>query len=87
MEPTTIWSWSLIAGAVVILIVAVLLSAIIVTARSIDKHALAIWVAGKNIAANTVSIWMLGRTNEVAAEILETAKSIDSTLKAVAGRP
>jgi hypothetical protein len=87
MDPMTIWTWSLIAGAVVIVIVAVLLVAIIVTARSIDKHALAIWTAGKNIAANTVSIWMLGRTNEVAAEILETAKSIDSTLKAVAGRP
>lgn len=86
MDPMTIWTWSLIAGAVVILIVAVLLIAIIVTARSIDKHALAIWTAGKNIAANTVSIWMLDRTNEVAGQILDTAKSIDATLKAVAGR-
>ena len=86
MDPITIWTWSLAAGAVVILIVAVLLIAIIVTARSIDKHALAIWNVGKNIAANTVSIWMLDRTNEVAAEILDTAKSIDLTLKAVAGR-
>lgn len=86
MDALTIWKWSLLGGAVVILIVAVLLIAIIVTARRIDKHALATWIAGKNIAANTVSIWMLARTNEVAGEILETAQSIDSTLKAVAGR-
>jgi len=86
MDALTIWKWSLLGGAVVILIVAVLLIAIIVTARRIDKHAFAIWIAGKNIAANTVSIWMLDRTNEVAAEILETAQSIDSTLKKVAGR-
>lgn len=86
MDPMTIWMWSLIAGAVVILIVAVLLIAIIFTARSIDRHALAIWTAGKNIAANTVSIWMLERTNKVAGEILDTAKSIDASLKAVAGR-
>jgi len=86
MDPLTIWAWSLVAGAVVIVIVAALLIAILVTARSIDKHALAIWTAGKNIAANTVSIWMLNRTNEVAGEILETAHSIDSTLKTVAGR-
>jgi hypothetical protein len=86
MDALTIWKWSLLGGAVVILIVAVLLIAIIVTARRIDKHALAIWIAGKNIAANTVSIWMLDRTNEVAAEILETAQSIDSSLKTVPGR-
>lgn len=85
MDPITIWTWSLIAGGVVILIVAVLLLAIIATARSIDKHALDIWTVGKSIARNTVSIWMLDRTNEVAGEILGTALSIDATLKSLAG--
>ena len=84
MDPITIWTWSLIAGGVVILIVAVLLLAIIATARSIDKHAQDIWTVGKSIARNTVSIWMLDRTNQVAGEILGTALSIDATLKSLA---
>lgn len=85
MDSLTIWMWSLIAGGVVILIVAALLLVIIATARSIDKHALDIWTVGKSIARNTVSIWMLDRTNQVAGEILGTAQSIDTTLKSLAG--
>ncbi len=76
MDSITIWSYSLIAGAVVILIVAVLLILIVLTARKIDYHAKEIWLAGKNIAGNTVSIWMLKDTNLVAGDILATAKSI-----------
>lgn len=81
MDPITLWTWSLIGGAVVIVIVAALLLAIIATARSIDAHALEIWTTGKNIAGNTVSIWMLDRTNQVAQKILQAALSIDSNLK------
>lgn len=76
MDSITIWTYSLIAGAVVILIVAALLIAIVVTARRIDHHAQEIWKAGKNIAGNTVSIWMLQDTNAVAGDILKTAGSI-----------
>lgn len=76
MDSITIWTYSLIVGAVVILIVAVLLILIVLTARKIDYHAKEIWNAGKNIAGNTVSIWMLKDTNVVAADILGTAKSI-----------
>lgn len=83
MNSITLWTWSLVAGAVVIIIVAVLLLAIISTARKIDRHALDIWNAGKQIAASTVNIWMLTKTNEVAREILDTAVSIDSRLKAL----
>lgn len=83
MDSITLWTWSLVAGAVVVIIVAVLLLAIISTARKIDQHALDIWNAGKQIAASTVNIWMLTKTNEVAREILDTAVSIDSRLKAL----
>lgn len=93
MDSTTLWTYSLIAGAVVILIVAVLLLLIIATARSIDGHAKHIWTAGKNIAANTVSIWMLQETNAVAGQILagagaivKTAGAIDQKLGLVAGK-
>lgn len=75
-DQTMLWQYSLIAGVAVVLVVAVLLITIIVTARSIDRTAKAIWDVGTNIARNTVSIWMLQETNAVAAEILNTAKSI-----------
>lgn len=90
MDSQTLWTYSLIAGAVVILIVAILLLAIIVTARSIDGHAKSIWTAGKNIAANTAAIWMLQETNAIAGQILagagqivNAAASIDQKLDAV----
>lgn len=86
MDPITLWTWSLIGGAVVIVIVAALLLAIIATARSIDAHALEIWKTGKNIAANTVSIWMLDRTNQAAQKILRAALSIDGNLKALSNQ-
>lgn len=91
MDTMTLWKISWAAGLVVVLIVAVLLIMILLAARSIDKRAAAIWQAGKEIAANTVSIWMLQKTNVVAGEILETAKgiaagagAIDAKLGAVA---
>ncbi|ETX07508.1 hypothetical protein [Candidatus Entotheonella palauensis] len=84
MDSITLWTWSLIAGGAVIVIVAVLLLAILATARRIDTHAQAVWQAGKNIAGNTVSIWMLNRTNQVARDILTTARSIDATTQSLA---
>ena len=71
-----LWWLSLGVGGLVIVVVALLLSLIIRAANNIDRHAKEIWEAGKKIAANTVSIWMLEQTNGVAAEILSTAKSI-----------
>ncbi len=83
MDTMTLWTYSLIAGAVVILIVAALLIMLITAARRVDKHAAEIWTAGKHIAGNTVSIWMLNTTNKVAGDILETAVSIDKRAAAI----
>ena len=92
MDPMTLWKISWAVGALVVVIVAVLLLIIIAAARSIDKRANEIWIAGKQIAANTVSIWMLQKTNVVAGEILTTAKglaagagAIDAKLSDLAG--
>ena len=75
----------------VVLIVAVLLIMLIAAANRVDKHAQHIWDAGKQIAGNTVSIWMLNVTNRVAGQILEgalsinnRAASIDTTIGALA---
>lgn len=83
MSTTEIWTYSLIAGAVVILIVAVLLIMIIAAARRIDKHANDIWEVGKKIAGNTVSIWMLDKTNAVAGQILTTAQAINTGAESI----
>ena len=80
MDSITIWTYSLIAGAVVILIVAALLIAIVLTARKIDEHAKDVWQAGKLIAGNTVSIWMLKDTNVVAGEINGKLTDLRNTL-------
>ncbi len=86
MDTMTIWTYSLVVGAVVILIVATLLIMLIAAARRVDKHAADIWQAGKNIAGNTVSIWMLNTTNKVAGEILETAGAINSRAASIDGK-
>ena len=83
MDPMMLWKISWAIGAVVVVIVAALLLIIISAARSIDRHAAAIWLAGKQIAGNTVSIWMLQKTNSVAAEILDTARAIAAGAAAI----
>ena len=92
MDSMTLWKISWAIGAAVVVIVAVLLVLILAAARSIDRRAAEIWTAGKQIAANTVSIWLLQKTNVVAGEILATAKgiaggagAIDSKLSDLAG--
>jgi len=82
-DPMGWWIFSLIVGVAVIVVVALLLLAIVATAKSIDRHANDIWEVGKKIAANTVSIWMLRETNRVAGEILGTARSIDEAARSL----
>ncbi|CAN5648895.1 hypothetical protein BH23GEM3_BH23GEM3_11410 [soil metagenome] len=73
------WWLSLAVAAVVVVVVAVLLGLIIAAAKSIDVHAAEIWTAGKQIAGNTVAIWMLEKTNESLGEITVCARSIEQT--------
>lgn len=77
------WILALTLGAVVIAVVAALLLRIIRAAESIDRYASDIWDAGQKIAGNTASIWMLEKTNSVARQILQTARSIDGHAAAI----
>lgn len=92
MRVVRLWWVSLGIFAAVIGVVATLLGLIIGAANRIDQHAEAIWQVGKQIAGNTVHIWMLQKTNDqigdivdVAGEIGKTAGSIDQKLAALAG--
>ncbi len=75
-DVVTLWWLTLAIAALVIVVVAVLLTGIVVAANRIDRHAAAIWIAGKDIATNTIQIWQLQKTNTVAGQILETAQGI-----------
>ncbi len=92
MNDTRMWWLSLGASTVVVGVVAGLLGRIAAEARSIDGHADGIWTVGKQIAGNTVSIWMLEQANdelaktlEVAGKIERVAASIDAKLGVLAG--
>ena len=72
-----VWWISLGIGVVVILVVAVLLTLIVRTARQIEGATADIWIVGQRIANNTVHIPLLHRTNQVVSGILERASGID----------
>ncbi len=65
-------------AVVVILIAAVLLVTIWLTARSILAHARRALAAAEKIRESTMPIWALQTTNEVAGGLLETVQSIEA---------
>lgn len=86
-----LWWLSLGIFAAVIIVVAVLLGLIAGVAKSIDRQAAGIWSVGKQIAGNTVSIWMLDRGNDLlrrthddVRRIADVTGSIDESLKKIA---
>lgn len=85
MDVLELWWLSLAIAAVVVVVVAVLLGLIIAAAKSIDGHAAGIWTAGKQIAGNTVSIWMLEKTNQSLEDITASARSIEQTAGSLDG--
>ncbi|MDR7534273.1 MAG: hypothetical protein QN183_03295 [Armatimonadota bacterium] len=71
-----VWSVSILLGLVVTVVVALLLQAILNTARLILKVASDIWTDGQRVANNTVHIAMLDRTNYVLGGILAEAGAV-----------
>ncbi len=66
-----------------VVVVAVLLGLIIAAAKSIDRHAAGIWTVGKQIAGNTVSIWMLEKTNDQLESMMDATRTIEKTTAAM----
>lgn len=92
MSVIKLWWLSLGIFVAVVGVVAGLLGLIITTAQSIDRRAADIWTVGKQIAGNTVSIWMLEKTNDNLGEVRDaalslnqTATSMDEKLRVLAG--
>lgn len=83
MNVTKLWWLSLAIFAAVIGVVAALLGLVIQAARSIDRHAADIWTVGKQIAGNTVSIWILGRMNNQVTQMIDATRSLEKTVSSM----
>jgi hypothetical protein len=71
-------------GLLVVLVAAALLVTIWLTARSIAGHARRAVVALEAIRDNTRAIWALQTTNEVAEELRDTVRDIETKATALA---
>lgn len=72
------WRFWMVIATLIILIAATLLITIWLTARSILAHAVRALHAAEKIRQQTLPIWELQTTNEVATGILETVQSIEA---------
>ncbi len=72
-----VWWTSLALGLTVSLVVALLLWSIQRAAATINRRVARIWDAGQRVAANTIHIPTLYKTNAVAGEILASALRIN----------
>ena len=71
-----VWITSLVVFVVVLAVVAALLTLILRAAREVRAGVSRIWTVGQQVANNTIHIALLGTTNHVVGEILESAKGI-----------
>ena len=79
-----VWIASLVIFAVVLIVVAVLLTLILRTAKQIRAGVSAIWNAGQRVANNTIHLALLDRTNHIAAGILKSAGGVAGATAALA---
>ena len=79
-----VWILSLVIFTVVLVVVAVLLTLILVTAKKIHGGVSAIWTAGQKVANNTVQLALLHRTNHLAGQILASAGNVATATGAIA---
>jgi len=70
------WIATLIIFAVVLVVVAVLLTLVLRAARKVHAGVATIWTIGQQVANNTIHIALLDTTNHVAGDILASAKGI-----------
>ena len=78
-NPETIqqmWTVTLAIYAVVLVVVATLLTLILLTARRIRAGVGTIWVGGQKIANNTIHIALLQQTNAAVERILASAVGV-----------
>lgn len=78
-DPASIASWweiGWVIGGAIVVVVAALALTILGAAVAIRKHAARALAAGERIRANTMVLWDIENTNEVAAEIGDSTGTI-----------
>ncbi len=83
MTETEMWWLAIAAITTGTVVIAVLLGLLIAVANRIDRHVSGTWIAARQIAGNTVSIWMLERTNEHLAEVAGEARSLQGRAESI----
>lgn len=78
-----VWTLSLFIFTVVLVIVAILLTLILRTARDIRTGVSLIWNVGQRIANNTIHLALLQKTNAGAEQILASAVGVIGATAAV----
>jgi hypothetical protein len=81
----TVWTVSLVVFAVVLLVVALLLTLILRAARDIKGGVSLIWNAGQRIANNTIQLALLEKTNVAVTKILGSAVGVVHATAAIEG--
>ena len=71
-----VWIISLVVYAVVLVVVAALLTLVLKAARQVHGGVSRIWTVGQQVANNTIHVALLDTTNHVVDEILESAKGV-----------
>ena len=79
-----IWITTLVIYAVVLIVVAALLTFILRAAREVRNGVSTIWTVGQQVANNTIHIALLDTTNHDVAEILGSAKGVAAATAAMA---
>lgn len=80
MDVVELWWLSLAIAAVVVVVVAVLLGLVIGAAKNIERQAAGIWITGKQIAGNTVTIWVLEKIDGQVESLHRAASDLDRSV-------
>ncbi len=81
MSTNSYWAISLGLGLVVAVVAVILLQAFYLQVRRIERGAEAVWAAGKTVARNTATTWMLGTTSVKLDALTEEALKHDAFLR------
>lgn len=85
MTDEALWGIALGLGAVVAVVAVVLLQIFLGYVRRVERGAEAIWEAGKQVARNTATTWMLTQTSERLDELTAETLRHDALLRQVRG--
>ncbi len=81
MTDEALWTVALALGGVVAVVAVVLLQVFLGYLRRVERGAEAIWHAGKQVARNTSTTWMLTQTSERLDELTAEALRHDEFLR------